>query len=174
LPKNSVKSSTIKNGQVKSADLASNAVTSSKVKDSSLLVKDFEAGQLPAGTKGDTGPKGDIGPKGDKGDKGDPGATNVVVRSTTISVPNNATQTATVTCAAGETVIGGGGGMSGTGLSDYVNLYTESNVRMSGPTSDDSTGIPADGTKPTGWRLVLTNTAGATRDMHAFALCARP
>jgi Collagen triple helix repeat (20 copies) len=72
LPKNSVGSKQIR----------SNAVTSSKVKDGSLLGKDFKAGQLPAGPKGDpgsTGPqgpqglKGDKGDRGDKGDKGDPG-----------------------------------------------------------------------------------------------------
>jgi hypothetical protein len=42
LPKNSVGSKQIK----------SNAVTSSKVKDGSLLGKDFKAGQLPTGPKG--------------------------------------------------------------------------------------------------------------------------
>jgi len=41
--------------------LKKNAVISVKVKDHSLLAKDFKAGQIPAG------------PKGDKGDKGDPG-----------------------------------------------------------------------------------------------------
>src|SRR5215218_3928641 len=67
LPKNSVGARQIKKS----------AVSSAKVKDRSLLAKDFKAGQLP---KGGTGPKGDAGadgaqgPKGDKGDKGDTGA----------------------------------------------------------------------------------------------------
>jgi hypothetical protein len=87
LPANSVGSKQIKKG----------AVTSSKVKNFSLLSKDFRAGQLPAGPvgpAGPTGPQGPVGPagasgspgspgsagppgpggaKGDKGDKGDPG-----------------------------------------------------------------------------------------------------
>jgi hypothetical protein len=75
LPKNSVGSKQIR----------PNAVTSSKVKDGSLLSKDFKAGQLPKGAKGDPGATGPQGPqgaqgaqgsqglKGDKGDKGDPG-----------------------------------------------------------------------------------------------------
>jgi hypothetical protein len=75
-PKNSVTSSSIKNGQVKNADLGSNSVTSPKVKDGSLLKQDFAAGQLPAGPTGATGATGATGtqgPKGDKGDKGDIG-----------------------------------------------------------------------------------------------------
>jgi hypothetical protein len=59
LGKNSVRSKHIKNGQVKRADLARNAVTSAKVANSSLLANDFKPGQLPQGPKGD---KGDPGP----------------------------------------------------------------------------------------------------------------
>src|SRR5437868_747535 len=58
--------------------IANNAITSPKVKNHSLLAKDFKAGQLPNGRKGDTGATGPQGPKGDtglKGDKGDPGPT---------------------------------------------------------------------------------------------------
>ena len=60
LPKNSVGSTQIKRS----------AVVSKKVKDHSLLARDFKTGQLPAGPQG---PKGDPGPQGPKGDKGDPG-----------------------------------------------------------------------------------------------------
>ena len=44
-----------------------NAVTGVKVKNGSLRVADFKAGQLPAG------PRGAAGAPGAKGDKGDPG-----------------------------------------------------------------------------------------------------
>jgi hypothetical protein len=77
---NTVRSSDIVNGQVKSADIASkgvknadlagNAVTSAKVKDGSLLKKDFGANQLPAGPQG---PKGDPGAAGTPGAAGAPG-----------------------------------------------------------------------------------------------------
>jgi hypothetical protein len=53
---NSIGSNDIRDGQVK------NAVTSSKVRDGSLLGKDFKTGALPRG------------PKGDRGDPGAPGA----------------------------------------------------------------------------------------------------
>ena len=68
LPRNSVG-----NKQLKTS-----AVTSSKVKDRTLLGKDFKAGQLPAGPRGPVGAPGAPGPKGDTGapgNQGVPGAT---------------------------------------------------------------------------------------------------
>ncbi len=64
LPKNSVGSRQLK----------TNAVTSSKVKDSTLLSKDFKAGELPAGPRGPAGAPGAPGAPGPKGDTGAPGA----------------------------------------------------------------------------------------------------
>jgi hypothetical protein len=70
LPKNSVGSKQIK----------SSAVTSSKVKDGSLLSKDFKAGQLkagatgPQGAKGAQGSTGAAGPQGPQGAKGEQGS----------------------------------------------------------------------------------------------------
>jgi hypothetical protein len=64
---NTIRSSDIKNGEVKRVDLANDAVTSGKVKNGTLLRKDFKSGQVAAGPRGATGPNG---PKGDKGDAG--------------------------------------------------------------------------------------------------------
>jgi len=55
LGRNSVGTKQIKKGGVKRPDLARNAVTSTKVKNASLLAKDFRAGELPQGPKGDPG-----------------------------------------------------------------------------------------------------------------------
>jgi hypothetical protein len=52
---------------VGSRQIQHNAVTSSKVKDHSLLARDFRAGQLPAGPKGDTGAQGAPGTPGAPG-----------------------------------------------------------------------------------------------------------
>ncbi|MEA2409760.1 MAG: hypothetical protein QOC77_321 [Thermoleophilaceae bacterium] len=57
LPTNSVGAKQIK----------ANAVTSSKIKDGSLLSKDFNPGQLPIGPQGPQGLKGDTGPQGPAG-----------------------------------------------------------------------------------------------------------
>lgn len=77
LPANSVGTKQIKKNGVTGSDIKANAVTSPKVKDRSLLSKDFKAGQLPAGPKGDAGAKGDPGARGDAGaagGRGDVGA----------------------------------------------------------------------------------------------------
>ena len=66
-------------GQVKGKHIAKNAVTSAKVKNGSLLSKDFRAGQLPAGpqgaqgSQGQQGAQGAPGPQGPKGDTGPTG-----------------------------------------------------------------------------------------------------
>jgi hypothetical protein len=57
LPKNSVGAKQLKK----------NAVTSPKVKDRSLLARDFKQGQLPRGAKGDTGAQGPQGAQGPAG-----------------------------------------------------------------------------------------------------------
>lgn len=66
LPANSVGTKQLKNKAVTGKKIASNAVTSGKVKNFSLRQIDFKLGELPAGAQGPAGPKGD---------KGDPGAT---------------------------------------------------------------------------------------------------
>jgi collagen triple helix repeat protein len=71
---NAVVSRSIKDGQVKTADLGANAVTSAKVKAGSLLASDLKAGELPAAAAGPQGPTGAAGPAGTPGAKGDPGA----------------------------------------------------------------------------------------------------
>ena len=50
--------------------LRSGSVRTAKVKDGSLLAKDFKSGQLPAGPKGDPGPRGVPGVQGEKGEAG--------------------------------------------------------------------------------------------------------
>jgi hypothetical protein len=49
------------------------AVTSAKVKDRSLLARDFKRGQLPRGAVGPAGPAGAVGPVGPQGPQGVPG-----------------------------------------------------------------------------------------------------
>lgn len=72
---------------VKGKHIASNAITSPKVKDRSLRARDFALGQLPAGAKGATGaagaagqagPSGAAGPQGPQGPAGRDGQTGAV------------------------------------------------------------------------------------------------
>jgi hypothetical protein len=75
--------------------LKRNAVTSVKVKNGSLLRKDFKSGQVPAGPAGPTGPQGAQGPAG---------PVNVTVRSGPMALG-----TSTANCGPGERAVGGGG-----------------------------------------------------------------
>src|SRR5436305_14684058 len=70
-PRASVGARELKPHAVTTAKLARGGVVSSTVKDGSLLARDFRAGELPAGPKGDAGPQGPTGIQGPKGDKGD-------------------------------------------------------------------------------------------------------
>jgi hypothetical protein len=80
-----VRSRHIKDGAVTNAKLAANAVGTGKVIDGSLLKRDFKAGQLPSGPKGNPCLSSDPnckGPKGDTGAQG-PGATQFQVHVNT-------------------------------------------------------------------------------------------
>jgi hypothetical protein len=87
LPRNSVGTKQLKR----------NAVISSKVKDRSLLARDFKQGQVPRGATGPQGlpgvqgPRGIQGPKGDKGEKGDPTFKRTVVVSPVGTAVENGT-----------------------------------------------------------------------------------
>ncbi len=74
LPRNSVGTQQLRTGAVHAVDVRTGAITSAKVKDKSLLAKDFKAGQLPKGATGAAGAPGPQGPQGAPGPKGDPGA----------------------------------------------------------------------------------------------------
>ena len=65
---------TLPRNSVGNAQLQANAVTSSKVKNSSLLKVDFAPGQLPAGPRGSVGPPGPPGSAGARGPTGPAGA----------------------------------------------------------------------------------------------------
>jgi hypothetical protein len=71
---------TLQRNSVRTKHIARGAVTSPKVRNHSLLRRDFAAGQLPAGPKGDPGPKGDQGIPGQPGADGAPGTARAYAR----------------------------------------------------------------------------------------------
>ncbi len=174
LAKNSVGSAQIKAGAVKTADLGKSAVTSAKVKNGSLQAADFKAGQLPAGPAGAPGAQGPAGPQGEKGDKGEPGATSVVVRE---AIAQNITAgqvgDATAECAAGERLVGGGGGMAINDSQSYGANHTETDTLLSTPINASSQ-APGQAGTAVGWRVSARNDGGSTRDLRVYALCAKP
>ena len=176
LSKNSVRSKHIKNGQVKRADLARNAVDSAKIRDGSLVSSDFSAGTLlagPQGPKGDpgsTGAKGDAGAQGTKGEpgaNGTNGATNVIVRQGPLRFINaDQSGGSTANCEPGERATGGGP------------LFNTGDIRDALLT--DSHPAPAtSGATPTGWTVSYVNVdtnddnAGPL-SVRSFVVCASP
>jgi hypothetical protein len=150
LAKNSVTSQTIKDGQVKRADLARNAVGTDQVASGSLLARDFKAGQLPAG------------PQGPKGDKGDKGLTAFAVRANAGQQPD----AITANCNPGEVAISGGA-HSFDGVIDAI-------APTSIPTAVFTIGMPTGlGYTPGGWTGHAVND---TDNAHVtvWVLCATP
>jgi hypothetical protein len=155
LPRNSVGTKQLKK----------NAVNSSKVKNRSLLAKDFKAGQLPAGATGPQGlqgPQGVQGTPGQNGAAGAPGATKVVIREAAAdsTAPAGTNNTSTATCNAGEVPVGGGAKLS---------LGTIVDMQVSESYPNDTN---ADG-KPDEW---IVNVTANTNDVSfkARVVCASP
>ena len=87
---------------VGTAQLKSNAVTSAKVKNRTLLRADFAPGQLQAGPIGPAGPTGPAGPAGPAGLSG-------LEKIDTTSASNSISpKTQTTTCPTGKRLLGGG------------------------------------------------------------------
>jgi hypothetical protein len=90
---------------VGTAQLRTNAVVSSKVRNRSLLAVDFRLGQLPRGPVGPPGPQGPVGPQGAAGA---PGVSARELRSATSANNSTAFKTASASCPAGKQMLGGG------------------------------------------------------------------
>ena len=170
LANNAVTGTKIKDGQVLATDLASNAVTNAKlanasvtlskvsnnaidsarVEDHSLLKIDFQPGQLPAGPVGPQGPRGPAGPAGTVG--------NLVLRTTTITVPANNSSAATANCKTGEQAVSGGAIWADQGDLTLLLVY-------SGPVYASN--------HSTGWTARGRNQTSKSRDFDVQVLCGK-
>jgi hypothetical protein len=185
LPANSVGTKQIRNDSVNAA----------KVKDGSLLAKDFAAGQLPQGAKGDpgpAGPRGDQGPQGTpgapgqqggqglKGDpgpqgpKGDSGALNAVVRTSSQVVGPGLTGSLELACLKGERATGGGGYLAGFNTADHMrDSFPVKIVRDAQGNPVGGAGVGA-GEAADGWDVDVVNGANATRTFTGYVICVAP
>lgn len=90
---------------VGNASLRANAVTSIKVKNGSLLARDFRSGQLPRGPRGFDGPAGPAGPAGAAGPSG---VANITVREADAAMGPGAVAAGLAACPSGQRATGGG------------------------------------------------------------------
>lgn len=108
-------------GSVGTAQLKTSAVTSAKVKDGTLVAKDFADGQLPKGATGPQGPKGDIGATGAQGPRGETGPAGAqgpagstglsdyqIIEKIVDVAPGATSIVAAAVCPAGTRILGGG------------------------------------------------------------------
>ena len=130
---------------VRAKQLRKNSITSGKVKDGSLLRRDFKAGQLPQGPAGAAGRDGADGVDGADGANG---ATDVTVRW----VSSGGAATGTSLCLAGERATGGGFGSASL---HFVRSAPE---------------LAGDGVTPIGWSV----TADSATFFSIYAVCAAP
>ncbi|MBA2349687.1 MAG: hypothetical protein H0V81_15495 [Solirubrobacterales bacterium] len=179
LPRNSVGTAQIKSGAVRNSDLGRNAVTSGKVQDGSLLVRDFKRGQLvagapgpagPGGAKGDTGVKGDAGVNGTNGTNGTNGATNVTVVRGDLSLAGMSSGGLRVNCPAGKRVTGGGVGAADGGI-DNDRIIQSGPV---GPLSVSPVQDTTTGTVPVSWAGRYFNGSASMRTFYVWAICSAP
>jgi hypothetical protein len=135
---------------VGTAQLKNNAVTSSKVKNASLLRADFKRGQVP------TGPTGARGPQGAPGAAG-PAGIAALERKDALTPANSVnSKTISAVCPTGKRVIGGGARVTGAGASRV-------SINEAFPDSD--------GTKFNGVARETVATA-LTWDLQVYAMCA--
>jgi hypothetical protein len=164
-------------GSVGAKELKKNSVTSPKVKDGSLLVKDFSSSQRrllqgPRGPQAGTGPQGPTGPTGDTGPIGPAGPANTVMRRDTTGTDDT---NAVVQCGGTDTV--GTGKALGGGVSaepDSPTVPHDATVELSAPANSSGTKA-VDGQLPTGWiaRMDWLNDSGPT-NFTVYVICAAP
>jgi hypothetical protein len=143
---------------VGSAQLRSNAVTSAKVRNGSLLKQDFKASQLPRGPQGVQGPQGPAGPVGANG------ATHVVFSdSAGTTVAADADGSDSVACPDGTKATGGGVFVTN---GDQI-AHVDAPVTESDTTADAND-------QPNGWEGAIHNNTGGDVTLVVEAICASP
>lgn len=172
---------------VGTAQLRGGAVTSTKVKNGSLLAKDFKKGQLPAagrtgpaGAAGAPGPQGPAGPAGADGAAGPRGGfSSVITRSATQTIARSDTRNVLVACRSGEIAVGGGGTFAG---GDVVGAILSRSAPHRVNRDANGEPIPVDGgysesppdgaDSADGWTVSGTNFTSGARSLRVFVLCA--
>jgi Collagen triple helix repeat (20 copies) len=140
---NTVTTKDLRNNSVHGKDIRRGTITSSDVRDYSLLARDFKAGQLPPGPRGEPGPVGAAGPEGARGAdgpqgaQGDPGpagpqgpagvsGVSGLERVVAGSANNSdSPKSAVATCPAGKKVLGTGSFVQGGASGSAPNLLTD-------------------------------------------------
>ena len=182
LPKNSVKSKQIKDGQVKLSDLAADSVDGSKVEDGSLSNADF-GGALPTGPQGAPGPAGATGPQGQQGATGPQGvqgaqgspdsAAQVLTKLLTVDGPGSGLNADALDGLSSASFVGTGAAAGGDLSGSFSNLQIAGNaVGTTEVGNDDLTGIDIEEASLFGVPAGIATGAGSCNpNSGTFAAC---
>jgi hypothetical protein len=165
-------------GSVGTVQLKNGAVTSRKVKDGSLLARDFHSGQLPAGRRGAAGPagpagqagpagpagaQGPAGPAGQAGASGSQGPAGFsslnYVSESFGPFPAGTQYGAEVACPSGKHVVGGGVESEGD--------FKQQAINSSFPSDGDNTGAAGN----VAWTAFVDNTSVTALGFTVYAVC---
>jgi hypothetical protein len=159
LPRNSVGTKQLRNG----------AVVSSKVRNHSLLARDFKRGQLPRGPVGPAGPAGPPGPKGPAGPPGSSGNLAVSVHEADAAVGPGRRAFAIAACQSGQRAVGGGVYLADSTPDNQDAIMRNAPVVSTGGTAFK---LLTAGQTPNAWygQAYNAGTNGAT--VHVYVICA--
>ena len=150
---------------VGTAQLKNSAVNSIKVKDRSLLARDFARGQIPAGPAGPTGPQGPAGPAGATGPAG--AAAGAIVHLTAVAAAPGTTTSGVAACATGQKATGGGAYLLGT-TTDTDHLTVSTPVISTGGSGFNTV---TDGGTATGWYASMYSSGPVSRTLNIYVIC---
>jgi hypothetical protein len=159
LPRNSVGTKQLRNG----------AVVSSKVRNHSLLARDFRRGQLPRGPIGPIGPTGPAGPRGPQGPPGSSGNLSAAVREADAAVGPGRRAFAIAACQSGQRAVGGGVYLADSTPDNQDAIMRNAPVNSTGGTAFK---LLATGQTPNAWygQAYNAGTNGAT--VRVYVICA--
>jgi hypothetical protein len=133
------------------------SVTGKDIKDKSIEAVDLAASAQHAGPQGPKGDPGTPGTPGAPGTPGTPGASGFsVVGGDTVSAPSGQFTSVEAECPAGQTALGGGGG-----LTSSTAVYIVESRPINGPVASIKR-----------WFVKYYNASGSPQNVFAVATCA--
>jgi hypothetical protein len=146
--------------------LRSNAVVSSKVRNHSLLARDFKSGQLPRGPAGPAGPAGSTGPAGPTGPAGTTGA---AFHEADASAGPGERAFAIAACPTGQRALGGGTYLGDTTPDDQDAIIRSAPVNSTGGTGFT---LLAPGQTANAWYGEAFNAGANGATVRVYVICA--
>ena len=154
---------------VGTAQLRNNAVTSSKVRNRSLLARDFKRGQLPRGPIGPAGQPGAPGSPGPMGPTGPAGTTGAAFHESDAAAGPGARAFAIAACPTGQRALGGG-----VYLGDSTPDNQDAIIRSAPVNSTGGTGFTllTAGQTPNAWYGEAFNAGANGATVRVYVICA--